>query len=124
LPRIRSLVSIDSRPNEQFAEAAVSEISEGRSAIAANVTTGDGPALLAISRPFFNGYRATIAGHAMAISSYGGLIPLIEIPAATSGRLEIVYRPPWLVAGVAIAALSLLVVLGSTTIALSRRSRR
>ena len=124
LPRIRSLVSIDSRPNEQFAEAAVSEISEGRNAIAAHVTTGDGPALLAISRPFFNGYRATFAGHAMAISSYRGLIPLLEIPAGTSGRLEIVYRPTWFLAGSTIAVLSFLIALGSTTIALSRRSRR
>jgi hypothetical protein len=99
LPRIRSMDWIDSRPNERFSAAAVSEISESRNAIAAKVATGDRPALLAISRPFFNGYRATIAGRALPVTSYRGLIPLVEMPPGTSGRLEIVYRPWWLVWG-------------------------
>jgi hypothetical protein len=124
LPLIRSINSIDTRPNEQFSQADISEIRGRRNAIAANITTHDGPALLALSRPFFNGYRATIAGRALPISSYRGLIPLVEIPAATSGRLEIDYRPTWLVVGAAIAALSLLTMLSSTAIALSRCSRR
>ena len=124
LPRIRSLASIDSRPNEQFSQAAISEIREGRNAIAANVTTSNGPALLAISRPFFNGYRAAIGGRALTVSSYRGLIPLVEIPAGISGRIEIVYRPWWLIAGGIVAALSFVALLGSAATALSRRSRR
>jgi len=124
LPRIRSLVSIDSRPNEQFSQAAVSEISESRNAISAQITTGEGPALLAISRPFFDGYRATLAGRAVLVSSYRGLIPLLEIPAGTSGRLEIVYRPWWLIVGGIVAALSFVAMVGSAAIALSRCSHR
>jgi hypothetical protein len=124
LPRIRSLASIDSRPNEQFSEVGVSEIRDGRNSIAANVTTRDRPALLAISRPFFDGYHATIDGRALAVSSYRGLIPLVELPPGTSGRFEMIYRPWWFVAGGVVAALSFLAMLGSATLALSRRSRR
>jgi hypothetical protein len=121
LPRIRSLASIDSRPNDRFSEADVSEIREGRNVIVANVTTGDRPALLAISCPFFDGYRATIAGRALSVSSYRGLIPLVEMPPGISGRFEIVYRPWWLITGGTIAALSSIAMLGASAIALSRR---
>jgi len=126
LLEIRSLPALDTRPNEQFSAAAVSEIRNRRNGIAANVTVaaGDRPALLAISRPWFNGYRATIAGRAMSLTSYRGLIPLVEVPPGTSGRLEIIYRPWWLVAGGTAAALSFVAMLGPATIALSRRSRR
>ena len=77
--RIRSLISIDSRPDEQFAKAAITQITERRNAIAANVATGNRPALLAVSRPFFDGYRATIDGRPAPISSYRGLMPLVEV---------------------------------------------
>ena len=99
LPRVRSLSWIDSRPNEQFAEAVLSEVSERRNCIAVTVATADRPALLAIARPFFSGYRATIAGRALPMTSYRGLMPMVEVPARTSGRLEIIYRPWWLVWG-------------------------
>jgi len=124
LPQIRSVISIDSRPNDQFSEAAISEIRDGRNVIAANVTTGDRPALLAISRPFFNGYRATIDGRPLEVDSYRGLIPLVEVPPGTSGRFALVYRPWWLVTGEAVAALSFVAMLGSAGFALSRCSRR
>jgi len=124
LPQIRSLVSIDSRPNDQFAEAAVSEIREARNAIAAHVTTSDRPALLAISRPFFNGYRATIDGRPLAVGSYRGLIPLVEIPPGTSGHFALAYRPWWLVTGGTIAILTFVAMLGAAGFAVSRRSRR
>jgi len=99
LPRVRSLSWIDSRPNEQFAEAVLSEVSERRNGIAVTVATADRPALLALARPFFSGYRATIAGRAMPMTSYRGLMPMVVVPARTSGRLEIIYRPWWLVWG-------------------------
>ena len=124
LPIIRSLFAVDSRPNEQFSAAAVSEIRERRNTITANIETLDRPALLAISRPFFPGYRATMAGRQLSVGSYRGLIPVVEIPPGMSGHLAIVYRPWWLILGGAIAAASLAVLLGSAAFAFSRRSRR
>lgn len=123
LARVRSLTALDSRPNEQFGEAQVSRIVDGRNRLEADVSVpGDRPALLAISRPFFNGYRARLDGRDLAVASYRGLIPLIEVPAGSRGRIGIAYRPWWLVAGGAVAGLSALVCFGSAFLAaFSRR---
>ena len=125
LPRVQSLPFIDSRPNEQFAGASVSEIDDRRNSISATVTvpSGERSAFLAISRPFFDGYRATIAGRPVPVTSYRGLIPMVELLPGVSGRLEIVYRPWWLIAGGIVAALSLAVLLGCA-IPAARQSAR
>ena len=125
LARVHPLPFIDSRPNEQFAEANVSEIDDRRNSIAATVTVpaGDRPALLAISRPFFNGYRATIAGRAVPVGSYRGLFPLVELPPGLSGRLEIVYRPRWLVWGGGLSLVCLAFCIGAGVLAVRGRSR-
>jgi hypothetical protein len=119
LARVRSLTSLDSRPNEQFAEAEVSGILDRRNRLDADVAvpTGGGRALLAISRPFFNGYRAQLDGRDLPVTSYRGLIPLIEVPAGSQGRMTLFYRPAWLITGCAIAAMSTLVMLGSLLLA-------
>jgi hypothetical protein len=105
LARVRSLTSIDSRPNEQFARADLSRITSGRNRLEADVSVpANGPsALLSMSRPFFNGYRANIGNAALRVDSDRGLMPLIEIPAGRSGRLILVYRPWWLTWGGAIS---------------------
>jgi hypothetical protein len=123
LARIRSLATVDSRPNEQFATAEVSAIADERNRLEANITVPEGgrPALLAISRPYFNGYRARIDGRDFSVTSYRDLIPLIEVPAGTKGRMTLSYRPWWLVAGGAIAAASMLILLGSTWLATQSR---
>ena len=122
LPRLRSLSSIDSRPNEQFAAAEVSDVASGRNRVEAEVVVpAEGKsALLAISRPYFDGYRANVAGRSVAVSSYHGLMPLIELPAGSSGHLTIVYRPWWLICGGAIAAASLAALLCSAVLAAIR----
>jgi hypothetical protein len=126
LARVRSLESIDSRPNEQFAKADVSEISDRRNKVAATITVaaGDRPALLVFSRPFFDGYRATIGGRALPVSSYRGLTPMVEVPAGTSGRLELFYRPWWLVWGGigSISDLAIMLVSGVFALKKVRRS--
>jgi hypothetical protein len=123
LPRLRSITSLDSRPNEQFAEAEVSGIVDRRNRLKANVNVPSGthPALLSMSRPFFSGYLATIAGRSFPVTSYRGLIPLVELPPGTTGRLEIVYRPRWLMLGIAIASASAAILLASTIAASVRR---
>ncbi len=121
--RVRSLTALDSRPNEQFADAEVSGIVDRRNRLEADVSVpaGSTPALLAISRPFFNGYRAQLDGRNLAVTSYRGLIPLIEMPAGSRGRMTLVYRPRWLVAGGAVASMSLLIMLGSGLLAAFKR---
>ena len=103
LARVRSVIEIDSRPNEQFAEATVSRVVNERNQLRAEVTVpaGGKPALLTISRPFFNGYRARMGDRFLKVDSYRGLIPTIELPAGMSGPLTLVYRPWWLVWGAA-----------------------
>jgi hypothetical protein len=125
LPRIRSIESIDSRPNEQFAKADVSEISDNRNKIRAIVTVpaGDHAALLVFSRPFFSGYRATIGGRLLPVSSDRGLMPLVEVPAGTSGRLELFYRPWWLIWGGIVSISGLAIMLASSVFAIGQTRR-
>ncbi len=113
LARVRSLNAIDSRPNEHFARAEVSRIVNRRNRLVADVTVPPNgePALLTISRPFFNGYRAKIGDVTLKVDSYRGLIPIVEVPAGTSGRLTLVYRPWWLIYGGAISVACLAFVM-------------
>ena len=114
LARVRSVTAIDSRPNEQFASAAVSRIINGRNRLMADVTVPPNgrPALLTISRPFFDGYRAKIGDVSLKVDSYRGLMPVAEIPAGANGRLTLTYRPWWLVygGGISVACLAFVIL--------------
>ncbi len=123
LPAIRAVEEIDSRPNERFAPAEVSRINERRNAIEAdvNVAVGERPALVTVSRPFFPGYRAKVGERNLELHSYNGLIPVIELPPGTSGRLTITYRPWWLIWGGTIAGLTLVATIGSGLAAMVNR---
>jgi hypothetical protein len=123
LSRVRSVTSIDSRPNERFASVDVSRIVNGRNRLLADVTVPPNgkPALLTISRPFFNGYRAKLGDIALKVDSYRGLMPIIEIPAGMSGRLTLVYRPWWLIYGGAISLGCLVLILLAAVRALTTR---
>jgi len=111
--RVRSVSSIDLRPNEQFALATISQINESRNLVNADidVPAGDRPAILIFSRPYFRGYKAQIGDQKLAITSYRGLFPIVEIPAGTHGRLTVAYRPAWLLWGGGVAAVCALIVL-------------
>ena len=111
--RVRSISSIDSRPNEQFVLATISRIDDSRNVVTAeiDVPAGDGAALLTFSRPYFRGYRARIGDQKLAITSYRGLFPILEVPAGTHGRLTVAYRPAWLLWGGGVAAVCGLIVL-------------
>ena len=125
LARVRSVREIDSRPNEQFAEASVSRIINGRNRLLADVTVPPNglPALLTISRPFFHGYRATIGNVPLRVDSYRGLMPIIEIPAGAAGRLTLVYRPWWLIYGGAVSLGCLVFLIGASVQAWRTRAR-
>ncbi|MFL6499616.1 MAG: hypothetical protein ACJ8LL_02725 [Candidatus Udaeobacter sp.] len=111
--RVRSVTSIESRPNEQFVLASISRINDSRNFVHADIDVpADGPsALLTFSRPYFRGYKASIGHQKLAITSYRGLSPTLEIPAGTHGRLTVAYRPVWLLWGGGMAAVSGLIVL-------------
>src|SRR5262245_53292412 len=111
--RVRSISSIDSRPNEQFVVATIANINDSRNYVEADidVPTGDRSALLTFSRPYFHGYKARIGDQKLAITSYRGLFPILEVPAGTHGRLMVAYRPAWLLWGGGVAAVCGLIVL-------------
>jgi hypothetical protein len=110
--RVRSLTSIDSRPNEQFAPATISSINDSRNRVEADidVPAGDQPALLSFSRPFFRGYQARLGNQTLTVSSYRGLFPLVEVPPESHGSLSLIYRPAWLIWGTSAALACALVV--------------
>src|SRR6266699_1177786 len=69
LARVRSVTSIDSRPNEQFASATISNINDSRNWVEADVdvASGDRPALLSFSRPYFRGYEAQLGNQKLPV---------------------------------------------------------
>jgi len=78
-----------------------------------DVPNGDRPALLTFSRPYFRGYEARLGKQKLAVSSYRGLFPVVEVPAGSHGQLILTYRPAWLTWGSAAAiACTLVVMLG------------
>jgi hypothetical protein len=111
-PRVRSVTSIDSQPNEQFVSATVSGIDDSRNRLEVDVDVPSNgrPALLTFSRPFFRGYEAKLGGKKLAVDSYRGLIPVVEVPAGSHGRLVLSYRPWWLVCGGVVAVASCMVL--------------
>jgi len=114
LARVRSVTSIDLRPNEQFASATISNINDSRNWVEADVdvASGDRPALLSFSRPYFRGYKARLGNQKLAVTSYRGLFPIVEVPAGSHGRLILTYRPYWLKWGSTVAlACALMIVL-------------
>jgi hypothetical protein len=113
LARVRSVTSIDSRPNQQFASATISKITDSRDWVETDVDVpnGDQPALLTFSRPYFRGYTARLGNQKLAVSSYRGLFPIVEVPAGVHGQLALSYRPAWLNWGIVIAVACALVIL-------------
>jgi len=110
---VRSITSIDSRPGEQFSAATVSRISGSRNQVEADidVPNGDRPGLLTFSRPYFRGYEARLGNRKLAVTSYRGLFPTVEVPAGAHGRFALTYRPAWLIWGDATSIVCIFVIL-------------
>jgi hypothetical protein len=112
-PLVRSINSIDSRFGEKFAAATVSRINDLRNSVEAEVETlnGDRPAMLIFSKPFFRGYEAQLNNQKLAVTSYRGLFPMVEVPPNSRGRLSLCYRPAWLIWGTATVVVCVLLIL-------------
>ncbi len=122
LAPIRSVTTLDSLPNEQFAPAKVAILENSRNRVVVDLqTTADTrPALLTFSRPYFRGYEARLGSRNLPVKSYRELIPVVEIPPGARGRLILRYRPAWLIWGGAVAIGSALVLVIGLVLA-SRR---
>ena len=112
LATVRSISSIDSRPNEQFIPATLANVDNSRNRVQVDVDVPNGnmPALLTFSRPYFRGYKARVADQELTVTTYRGLFPVVEVPGGTRGRLTLSYRPAWLVWGSALAFICLFAV--------------
>jgi hypothetical protein len=101
IPIVRSITSIRSRPNEEFVSATISRIEDSRNRVAADVDvpSGDRPALISFSRPYFRGYQAYLGDKKLLVDFHRGLFPVVQVPAGLRGRLVLSYRPAWLVYG-------------------------
>jgi len=101
LPRIRSLASTPSRGDAHYVAANVTDIVERRNSVSGTIEVpdGSGPALIAFSRPYFDGYVATLDGKPVPVTSERNMFPVIELPPGSRGHLVLRYRPAWLVAG-------------------------
>jgi hypothetical protein len=106
--------------------AKITDIVAGRNWVSASVVAPDGdrPALIAVSRPFFPGYRALIDRRHLAVFSERNLIPLIDVPPGTHGRLTLYYRPDWLIYGSALAITSAAVWFIAVFFAIRSRRKR
>jgi hypothetical protein len=115
LPHVRALV------DAEHAAATIEIVENSRQRVIAEVTSSDRtrPVSLVFSRAYFPGYRATLNGNRLAVTSLDGLAPTIELPAGQSGRVELVYRPRAVTLGGAIAGLTL--VLTAALVAFFRR---
>ena len=81
------------------------------------------PALLTISRPYFSGYRARINMVPLKVEAYRGLMPTVEIPAGTQGRLTVIYRPWWLIWGAVFSAASFIIILACGALGMWKASQ-
>ena len=86
-----------------------------------DVPNGDRSALLTFSRPYFRGYQARLGDQKLAVTSYRGLFPVVEVPAGHAGRLTLAYRPPWLIWGSGVAFACALVIALSLVAVIARR---
>jgi hypothetical protein len=107
---IRPAASLDTLPNESFGQAVITLREDSRNKLVADmrVPKSEPGALLLISRPYLDGYRAEVGGKTLSVDSYRGLIPIVRVPPGIDGRLTITYCPWWLRWGGAIAVLSAL----------------
>ncbi len=90
--------------------------------LVAEVATTDRPALLALPRAYYAGWRAWVAGAEVPVRSLNGVQLAVEVPARAKGRLELRYRPWATVLGLWVAGLTLLALLALLALTRPRRN--
>jgi hypothetical protein len=126
LADVRAWESREPGGPKAFAPALVRVRENVRQRVAVEVSpmpgsSASGPILLAFRRPHFPGYRAFLNGQRLPVGSYQGLLPTVELPAGSAGRVTLEYRSRAAVWGGAVALASLLTL---TAAGVWRQGRR
>jgi hypothetical protein len=116
----KTLRRIDSRPNQLLARPALELLKDSRNQVvldikglpkdSANVVPSlDSSRAVAIAfgRPYLPGYRATLSGTNIPVAAYQEMVPFVELPPYSSGKLVLSYRPNSFRLGVVIATFSM-----------------
>ncbi len=92
----------------------VADVNESRNSVTFELSgpAQDGETVL-LSRPYFPGYRATVNGREIAVSSWRGLVPAITLPVGLEGPVVVTFRPWWLIWGGTAAIVCLLICIGA-----------
>ncbi|HEX8281164.1 MAG TPA: hypothetical protein VF551_07295, partial [Chthoniobacterales bacterium] len=117
----------DEADGEELAAAgSIRVVQDSRHQVVAEVTAAESgePTRVTYSRPFFRGYRATLNGRALPVTSWRGLTPAVDLPAGESGRLVLQYRPRWLLIGGSAALASMALWIGAALSRLRAGARR
>jgi hypothetical protein len=90
----------------RFAPLDVTPVEEWRNSAAVDVrgSSADGESLVVFARPWFPGYRASLDGRPVPVELLNLTMPAVRVPAGSSGRLVLEYRPRSLVLGCYLAA--------------------
>lgn len=115
LADVQAWTSAEPGDAPSFAAAQIQVVENSRQRVIAEIAlpTAEGtPALLAFRRPFFPGYRATLNGAPLPVTSFRGLLPTVKVPAGSHGRLVLSYRPRALEQGVRLSFATSFVFVG------------
>src|SRR5262249_36091054 len=80
-----------------------------------------GETLVIFSRPWFPGYRAECNGRPMPVEVFDLILPAVRLPAGTSGRVVLEYRPAPFVLGCCITASCAAVIVWFLLVAAAQR---
>ncbi len=92
-------------------EVQAKTVEDSRAGITVEVNVpaaGRRTATLAFRRAYFPGYEARLNGARVPVGSFRDLLPTVELPPGSQGRLTLRYRPPAVALGGALAAAGLL----------------
>ncbi len=109
-PEIQTWATTGPGEPDRYAPVRIEAVQSSRLDASAEVQVpvGGAPGLLAFRRPYFPGYVASLNGKTLPVTAYQGLMPTVELPPGSHGRLALRYRPRAVVWGAALAGMSLL----------------
>jgi hypothetical protein len=122
---VKVLTFLFDRPGVPLADPVVELIAERRNSVTVQITPQPeitalelgaeaaqrAVAPIAFVRPYLAGYRAFLNGKPVPVREYRGILPIVELPASASGKLELLYRPRGLTDGLIVTGLTAVIML-------------